>query len=259
MLVYPEIDPVAISLGPVKLHWYGLTYLAGFVLSFLFARRRARRPDSPVTPAQVEDLIFYGAVGVIVGGRVGYLLFYGWGNVMEDWRYIYRVWEGGMSFHGGLLGVLAAMALFARKQRRRFFEITDFVAVFTPLGLFCGRIGNFINGELWGGPTDLPWGFLYEGVVRHPSMLYEAVLEGVVLFLVLAAYSSRPRPVGRVSGLFLVGYSVFRILVEFVRIPDSHIGYFAGDWLTMGQILSAPMLLFGLFLLLRPQAAVAAR
>ena len=259
MLVYPEIDPVAISLGPVKLHWYGLTYLAGFVLSFLFARRRASRPDSPVTPAQVEDLIFYGAVGVIVGGRVGYLLFYGWGNVMEDWRYIYRVWEGGMSFHGGLLGVLAAMALFARKQRRRFFEITDFVAVFTPLGLFCGRIGNFINGELWGGPTDLPWGFLYEGVVRHPSMLYEAVLEGVVLFLVLAAYSSRPRPVGRVSGLFLVGYSVFRILVEFVRIPDSHIGYFAGDWLTMGQILSAPMLLFGLFLLLRPQPAVAAR
>ncbi|MEL7023185.1 MAG: prolipoprotein diacylglyceryl transferase [Pseudomonadota bacterium] len=252
MLVYPDIDPVALSVGPLKLHWYGLTYLAGFVLSFFFARYRARRDDTPVEPGEVEDLIFYGALGVIVGGRVGYLLFYGWANIADDWRYIYRVWEGGMSFHGGLLGVLVAMALFARRKGRTFFEITDFVAVFTPLGLFCGRIGNFINGELWGAETQLPWGFLVDGVVRHPSMLYEALLEGVVLFLVLAWYSRKPRSIGRVSGLFLIGYGSFRVLVEFVRIPDSHIGYFAGDWLTMGQILSAPMIAFGMYLFLRP-------
>ncbi|MEM6819538.1 MAG: prolipoprotein diacylglyceryl transferase [Pseudomonadota bacterium] len=252
MLVYPEINPVALDLGPLQLHWYGLTYLIGFVLSYFFARYRAQREDTPVTPAQVEDLIFYGALGVILGGRLGYVLFYGLDNLLADWTHLFKVSEGGMSFHGGLLGVLAAMAWFARRQRRTFFEITDFVAVFTPLGLFCGRIGNFINGELWGGPTDLPWGFLVEGVVRHPSMLYEALLEGVVLFLILAWYSRIPRQTGRISGLFLIGYGTFRILVELVRIPDSHIGYLAGDWLTMGQILSTPMVLFGLFLFLKP-------
>ncbi|MEN7344160.1 MAG: prolipoprotein diacylglyceryl transferase [Pseudomonadota bacterium] len=249
MIVYPNIDPVAIQLGPLKVHWYGLTYLAGFALSFVFARRRARRPDTPLEPQHVEDLIFYGAMGVILGGRIGYLLFYGWHNVAEDWRYIYRFWDGGMSFHGGLLGVLVAMALFARKQGKTFFEITDFVAVFTPLGLFCGRIGNFINGELWGRETDAPWGFLVDGVVRHPSMLYEALLEGLVLFLILAWFSAKPRPTRSISGLFLIGYGVFRIAVEFVRIPDAQYGYFAFDWLTMGQILSTPMVIFGLYLL----------
>ncbi|MFK8051575.1 MAG: prolipoprotein diacylglyceryl transferase [Woeseiaceae bacterium] len=249
MIVYPQISPVAIKLGPLKVHWYGLTYLAGFLLSFLFARKRAARADSPVTPAQVEDLIFYGAMGVIVGGRVGYLLFYGWQQVVNDWHYIYRFWEGGMSFHGGLLGVLAAMALFARKHGRTFFQITDFVAVFTPLGLFCGRIGNFINGELWGRETDVPWGFLVDGKVLHPSMLYEAFLEGLVLFILLWWFSLKARPTRAVSGLFLIGYGLFRILVEFVRVPDEQYGYFAFDWLTMGQILSAPMVIFGAYLM----------
>lgn len=256
MLTYPDIDPVALSIGPINLYWYGLTYLIGFVLSYFFARRRAQRDDTPVGPSEVEDLIFYGAIGVILGGRIGYLLFYGWDNVMADWRYIYQFGKGGMSFHGGLLGVLVAMAWFARKKGRGFFEITDFVAVFTPLGLFCGRIGNFINGELWGGPTDLPWGFLVDGVVRHPSMLYEAILEGLVLFAILALYSRVPRPIGRISGLFLIGYGTFRFLVEFVRIPDAHIGYVAGGWVTMGQILSTPMILFGLYLFFRPVADV---
>lgn len=256
MLTYPDIDPVALSIGPINLYWYGLTYLIGFVLSYFFARRRARRDDTPVGPSEVEDLIFYGAIGVILGGRIGYLLFYGWDNVMADWRYIYQFGKGGMSFHGGLLGVLVAMAWFARKKGRSFFEITDFVAVFTPLGLFCGRIGNFINGELWGAPTDLPWGFLVDGVVRHPSMLYEALLEGLVLFAILALYSRAPRPIGRISGLFLIGYGTFRFLIEFVRIPDAHIGYVASGWVTMGQILSTPMIIFGLYLFLRPVADV---
>ncbi len=260
MLVYPDIDRVAFELGPFKVHWYGLTYLAGFALSYLVGRHRARRDDTPVSPQQVEDLIFFGALGVILGGRIGYLLFYGWAEVARDWHYIYRFWEGGMSFHGGLLGVLLAMWIFARRQGRTFFEITDFVAVFTPLGLFCGRIGNFINGELWGKETDVPWGFLVDGTVRHPSMLYEAALEGVALFLILWFYSSKPRPVGATSGLFLVGYGVFRSLVEFVRIPDAQYEYLAFGWLTMGQVLSAPMIVFGIFLMIRakPRAAATA-
>ena len=254
MIVYPEIDPVAFGIGPIKVHWYGLTYLAGFTLSFLFARSRARRDDAPIKPAQVEDLIFYGALGVILGGRVGYLLFYGWQEVAKDWHYIYRFWEGGMSFHGGLLGVMLAMLLFARKQQRTFLQITDFVCVFVPLGLFCGRIGNFINGELWGRTTDVPWGFLVGGQVRHPSMLYEALLEGVVLFVILWYYSRRPRPTGAISGAFLIGYGLFRIAVEFVRVPDAQYDYLAFGWLTMGQILSAPMVVLGGILLARAYA-----
>ncbi|MEM9171151.1 MAG: prolipoprotein diacylglyceryl transferase [Pseudomonadota bacterium] len=261
MIIYPDIDRVAFSLGPLKVHWYGLTYLAGFVLSFFFARHRAKRADAPIEPKDVEDLIFYGALGVILGGRLGYLIFYGWTEVLKDPTYIFKFWEGGMSFHGGLLGVLVAMALFARKHDRGFFEITDFVAVFTPLGLFCGRIGNFINGELWGGPTDLPWGFLHEGVVKHPSMLYEALFEGVILFVLLAWFSRKPRPTRAVSGLFLLGYGVFRSGIEFVRLPDGHIGYLADGWFTMGQLLCLPMIAYGLYLIWcayrTPQTAVA--
>lgn len=249
MIVYPQIDPVALSLGPLKIHWYGLTYLAGFLLAWWFARRRALAGKGPLTPAAVEDMIFYGAIGVIAGGRIGYLLFYGWSSIAEDWRYIYRVWEGGMSFHGGLLGVAFAMVLFARKYKKTFFEITDFVVPIVPLGLFTGRIGNFINGELWGRETDVPWGFLVNGVVRHPSMLYEALLEGVVLFILMWTYTAKPRPRMAASGLFLIGYGVFRMLVEIVRIPDSQYGYLAFDWLTMGQVLSAPMVIIGLGLM----------
>jgi phosphatidylglycerol:prolipoprotein diacylglycerol transferase len=245
MIVFPEFDPVAIALGPVKIRWYGLTYVAAFVFALLLARRRARRADAPIGPGEVEDMIFYGALGVVLGGRIGYLLFYGWGEVLNDWRYIYRVWEGGMSFHGGLLGVMLALWWFGRRRGRTFFEMTDFVAPVVPLGLFCGRIGNFINGELWGKPTDVPWGFLYNGVVRHPSMLYQAALEGLALFALLWWFSSVPRPRMAVSGAFLLGYGLFRGIVEFVRVPDPQYGYLAFGWLTMGQVLSLPMIVAG--------------
>ena len=250
MIVFPEFDPVAIALGPVKIRWYGLTYVAAFVFALLLARRRARRPDTPLEPGEVEDMIFYGAIGVVLGGRIGYLLFYGWGEILKDWHYVYRVWEGGMSFHGGLLGVMIALWWFGRRRGRTFFEMTDFVAPVVPLGLFCGRIGNFINGELWGKPTDVPWGFLYNGVVRHPSMLYQAALEGLTLFALLWWYSSVPRPRMAVSAAFLVGYGFFRSVVEFVRVPDPQYGYLAFGWLTMGQLLSLPMIVAGAAMLL---------
>ena len=257
MLQFPQISPYIIELGPVKPTWYGMMYVAGFVLGYWAARYRARHdPRWPV--AQISDLLTYIMIGVIAGGRVGYVLFYGMGNWAKDWLYPLKIWEGGMSFHGGLLGVLIAMFFFARKQGKRYFEVTDFIAPLIPIGLFFGRIGNFINGELWGRVTDLPWGMVFPtggAFPRHPSQLYEAFLEGLVLFLMLWFYSKKTRPYGRVSGLFLVGYGVFRSAVEFVREPDSHLRYLAFDWLTMGMLLSLPMIAFGLWLLLRPQGA----
>ncbi|MCO6413400.1 MAG: prolipoprotein diacylglyceryl transferase [Thiogranum sp.] len=252
MLTYPNIDPVAVSFGPVAIHWYGLMYLIGFVASWWLGVVRARKPDSGWKADEIGDLIFYGALGVIIGGRVGYILFYNFGLFIDDPLLLFRVWQGGMSFHGGLLGVLVAMWLYGRKTGRTFFQVTDFIAPFVPVGLGAGRIGNFINGELWGAPTDLPWGMVFPFVdaqPRHPSMLYEALLEGLVLFVILWLYSSRPRPTRAVSGLFLLGYGVFRFAVEFVRLPDAHIGYLAVGWLTMGHVLSAPMILFGILLL----------
>lgn len=252
MFIYPEFDPVAFELGPLQVHWYGLMYLLGFAAGWLGARARASRPFSPVSPAQVDDLVFFAALGVIVGGRLGYMLFYNLEVFLANPLTVFAVWDGGMSFHGGLLGVAAAMWLFKRKVRQPFFAVTDFLAPWVPPGLGFGRIGNFINGELWGARTDpeAPWAVIVNGVARHPSQLYEAFLEGVVLFAVLWVYSARPRPLMAVSGLFLLLYGVFRFAVELVRLPDPGIGYLAFGWVTMGQLLSLPMIVFGAVLVI---------
>lgn len=245
MLTYPEIDPVIFSVGPLKIRWYGLMYVVGFIIAWFLAKRRAQNKWSIINGEQVDDLIFYCMLGVILGGRLGYVFFYGFDTLVEDPLYLFRITEGGMSFHGGLAGVMMAMLLYARKVGRGMFELWDFVAPLAPLGLFFGRVGNFINGELWGKPTELPWGFKVGDQVLHPSMLYEALLEGLLLFAVVWTFSSRPRPVMSVSGLFLLGYGLFRFLVEFVRVPDTHLGYLAFGWLTMGQVLSLPMVALG--------------
>ena len=245
MLTYPEIDPIIFSIGFLKIRWYGLMYVLGFLAAWYLARRRSRAPWSIIKAAQVDDLIFYGMLGVIVGGRLGYVFFYGFDNLVEDPLYIVKITEGGMSFHGGLAGVMIAMWLYARKLGQPMMALWDFVAPLAPLGLFFGRIGNFINGELWGKPTDVPWAFRVGDQVLHPSMLYEALLEGLVLFIILWVYSAKQRPLGAVAGMFLMFYGLFRFLIEFVRVPDSHLGYLAFDWLTMGQVLSLPMILLG--------------
>jgi len=251
-MIYPTIDPVALSLGPVQIHWYGLMYLLGFAGAWWLGRVRATRYGWTVT--QVEDLLFYGAIGVIVGGRVGYALFYDFPALIDNPLNLFKVWQGGMSFHGGLLGVLAAFGFFSRSTGKSYFAISDFIAPMVPIGLFFGRIGNFINGELWGKVSDVPWAMVFPTggpLARHPSQLYEAALEGVLLFLILWFYSARPKPPGAVSGLFLLGYGFFRFLVEFVRIPDQQYGYLLLDWITMGQILSLPMIVMGLFFTVR--------
>jgi len=266
MLTYPDIDPIALSLGPLRVHWYGLMYLVAFGLFWALGRYRAARPGSAWTAQMVDDVLFYGVVGTIAGGRLGYMLFYGFDQIAENPLNVLKIWEGGMSFHGGLIGVLVAMWLFARRRGLRLFAVTDFVTPLIPPGLFFGRIGNFINGELWGHTTHVPWGMrlpcdrfplhcaeLPPGTEWsppvHPSQLYEATLEGIALFLILWLFSSRPRPTMAVSGLFLIGYGLFRFAVELVRRPDAHIGYLAWDWVTMGQILSLPMILFGAWLM----------
>jgi phosphatidylglycerol---prolipoprotein diacylglyceryl transferase len=250
---YPDIDPVAFSLGPLAVRWYGLMFLGAFLAAWALARLRASRGQGPLAPGQVDDLIFYGALGVIVGGRVGSVLFYNFATFLSDPLMLFRLWEGGMSFHGGLLGVIFAMWLYGRRLGVGFFALTDFVAPLVPVGLGLGRLGNFINGELWGKVTsaEFPLSVVYGGVPRHPSQLYQAALEGLVLFVILWLYSSRPRPVMSVSGLFLVCYGVFRFAVEFVRLPDAWLGYLAFGWLTMGQLLSLPMILLGAWLLWR--------
>jgi len=250
MIAFSDIDPVAFQIGPVKVHWYGLMYLLGFSSGWLLGRMRAKDPWRNWTAAAVDDLLFYLALGTIVGGRLGYVLFYDLGRFADDPSMILRIWQGGMSFHGGLIGVLIGMWWFARSRGRTFFQVADFVAPFVPPGIFFGRLGNFINGNLWGGPSDLPWAMVFPdpragGVARHPSQLYEALLEGVALFVILMIYSRRPRPTMAVSGAFLLGYGVFRFMIEFVRVPDEHIGYLAFDWITMGQVLSAPMIILG--------------
>ncbi len=258
MLKYPDIDPVAISIGPLNIHWYALTYIAGLGIAWWLLKRRAavglvpwNAKSERQAVRDVEDIVFYAALGVVLGGRIGSMLFYNFDSLLKNPLEIFMVWRGGMSFHGGLLGVLLAMWLYGRSKGRTFFQMTDFIAPVVPVGLGLGRIGNFINGELWGKPTTVPWGMEYEGIVRHPSMLYEALLEGLVMFVILWFYSKKPRPRAAVSGLFLFLYGAFRFAVEFVRLPDGHIGYLAGGWFTMGQLLSAPMILIGLFLLAR--------
>ncbi|MCW8917534.1 MAG: prolipoprotein diacylglyceryl transferase [Gammaproteobacteria bacterium] len=252
-MTYPDIDPVALSLGPVKIHWYGVLYLVAFASAWWLGRYRARQPNSGWQVEQVEDLIFYGALGVVLGGRIGYVLFYNFTAFLDNPLMLFTVWQGGMSFHGGLLGVMLAIGFYARKQQRGYFEVLDFVAPLVPLGLGAGRIGNFINAELWGKVSDLPWAMVFPGggpEPRHPSMLYEFFLEGVVLFLIIWFYSGKPRPALAVSGLFGACYGLFRILVEFVRMPDAHIGYLAGGWLTKGMLLSLPMVVIGVGMML---------
>lgn len=253
MLTYPAIDPVAVAIGPLKVHWYGLMYVIGIAATWILARRRVQRSAKPLfTPAQVEDLVFYSAIGVVVGGRVGYALFYNFPGFLRDPLMLFRVWEGGMAFHGGLIGVLIAMYVYGRSQGTRFFDVADFLAPYVPIGLLAGRIGNFINGELWGRPSDVPWAMIFPNggdVPRHPSQLYEAFLEGLVLLIILQWFSLRSPPRMAISGMFLLGYGAFRFAVEFVRLPDVQLGYLAFGWLTMGQILCLPMILFGIVLL----------
>ncbi|OUS03020.1 prolipoprotein diacylglyceryl transferase [Gammaproteobacteria bacterium 42_54_T18] len=252
MLKYPEIDPVAVSLGPLAIRWYGLMYLLGFVSGYWLLAKRAERPGSGWTKEQVSDLIFYGAMGVILGGRVGYVLFYNFSAFLDNPIIIFQVWNGGMSFHGGLLGVMLAMWWFGRKTGKTMFDILDFGAPIVPIGLGAGRIGNFIGGELWGRVTDGPWGMVFPTGgpdPRHPSQLYQAALEGVALFTILWLFSRTSRPKYAVSGMFSLWYGIFRFTVEFVRQPDSHLGFIAFNWLTMGQLLSLPLIAIGLFLL----------
>jgi phosphatidylglycerol---prolipoprotein diacylglyceryl transferase len=252
MLVHPQFDPIALQLGPVSVRWYGLMYLVGFVGGLLLGRLRARtRPDLGWTKRDLDDLLFYCVLGVVLGGRLGYVFFYKWSEYMHDPLRILYVWEGGMSFHGGFLGVILAMWWFARRTHRKWFDVTDFLAPLAPVGLAAGRVGNFINAELWGRPTEVPWGMIFRNVdelPRHPSQLYEAALEGVLLFVILWVFSRKPRPTGAVSGLFLLGYGVLRFFVEFTREPDSFLGLLAMGW-SMGQWLCVPMILGGIIML----------
>jgi len=256
MLVHPQFDPIALRLGPVAIHWYGLTYLVAFGLFMWLAARRVQQPqfaERGWTRRDVEDMLFYGVLGVVIGGRLGYVLFYKPGYYAANPLEAFAVWKGGMSFHGGLLGVLGAMALFARVRGRRFLDITDLIAPCVPLGLACGRIGNFINGELWGRAADptLPWAMVFpqsgSNVPRHPSQLYQFMLEGVLLFVLLWIYAKRPRRMGEVSGAFLVGYGIFRFIAEYFRQPDDFLGLLALN-MSMGQWLCVPMVLAGLAL-----------
>jgi phosphatidylglycerol---prolipoprotein diacylglyceryl transferase len=249
MLRYPGFDPIAFEIGPLHVRWYGIMYLIGFGAAWALARYRASRPGSTWKASDVDDVVFFAMLGVILGGRLGYVLFYGFPFWLKDPLYPLKIWEGGMSFHGGLVGGLIAVAFFARRRGRRIADVFDFMAPLPGLGLFAGRIGNFINSELWGKPTSVPWGFSVDGEVRHASQLYEAALEGLILFAVLWWFTSKPRPRLAPSGLFLLLYGSSRFIVEFVRTPDAHIGYLAGDWFTVGQLLSLPMILTGIALL----------
>jgi len=259
MIQYPGFNPIAFEVGPVaafghelgplKVHWYGIMYLLGFFAAWLLARSRAKQPGSTWKPNDVDDLVFYSMLGVILGGRVGYVLFYGISFWAKDPWYPLKIAEGGMSFHGGAIGVIVALIIYARRHNRAIGDVGDFTVPLPSLGFFFGRLGNFINGELWGKPTTLPWGFKVNGEVRHASQLYEAFFEGLVLFTLIWWFTSKPRPRFAASGLFLLGYGVVRFCIEFVRVPDDQLKYLAGGWFTMGQALSLPMIVGGIAML----------
>lgn len=251
MIQYPDINPVALQIGPIKIFWYGIMYLIGFAGAWLLGVYRARTKGG-WTREQVTDLMFYMVLGVVVGGRLGYFVFYNPMFLLTKPGEILQTWHGGMSFHGGLLGVLVGIIIFMVKTKKSFAEIADFVVPLVPVGLGMGRIGNFINGELWGRVTNVPWAMVFphaDNLPRHPSQLYEFLLEGVVLFILVWTFSARKRPPLAVTGLFLLAYGVFRFLIEFVREPDVEIGILAFGWLTMGQLLCAPMIILGGLLL----------
>lgn len=257
MMTYQTIDPVALDLGLVQVRWYGMMYLLGFLGAWFYGVSRTKDDWRGWHKDQVSDLIFYAALGVILGGRLGYIFFYDFAHYLDQPLDMLKIWQGGMSFHGGLLGVITAVWVYAHKIHKSLFEVTDFIAPFVPIGLFFGRIGNYINSELWGkvAPEDSPWAMLvYDHslqalVPKYPTQLLEALLEGLVLGVILWWYSRQPRARGAVSGVFLLGYGVFRFFVEFWRMPDVQLGYLAWDWLTMGQILCLPMIAGGLFLI----------
>ena len=252
MLIHPQIDPVAIAVGPLAVRWYGLMYLAGFAIAFILARSRIKRGMSGNISYEVfDDLFFFSVLGVVLGGRLGYVLFYKLAYYFAHPLEVLAVWQGGMAFHGGFLGVLLAMVYIGRKHGIRWLAITDFIAPLTPPALAAGRLGNFINGELWGRVTDAPWGMVFRGagpLPRHPSQLYQFALEGVLLFIILWLYSAKPRPVGAISAIFLIGYGAFRFCAEFFREPDDFLGLLAFN-LSMGQWLSLPMILAGIAML----------
>lgn len=271
--LYVAIDPVAIELGPLQVHWYGITYLLAFLIFWGAGNYLARsRPWAGWTDQEVGDFLFYGMLGVVIGGRLGYVFFYSLDSFLQDPLFLFKLTQGGMSFHGGLIGVIVSMAWFARRTKRSFWQVSDFVAPMVPVGLGLGRIGNFIGGELWGRHSDLPWAMIFansiepggwqsaelraewakgalDAFARHPSQLYQAAMEGFLLAIILLTYSRKKRPTAAVSGLFLLGYGLFRFIAEFFREPDSHIGYLAGQWLTMGMLLSLPMAVAGLVIL----------
>ena len=249
---YPEMDPVAVSLGPVSIHWYAISYLVGIGLVWWTLKYRAGVHRLKWTDKDVSDIIFHAVLGVLLGGRFGYMLFYGLDNLVGDPVSALRIWEGGMSFHGGLAGGLLAVAFFARQRGVGFFEVTDFIAPAIPLALGCGRIGNFINAELPGRVTELPWALIHQGetVGRHPSSLYQAMLEGLVLFALLWVFARKPRPIMAISGMFFLGYGSLRIFSEFFREPDRHIGFILFGWVTTGQLLSLLMVIPGMLILI---------
>lgn len=273
-LQFPNFDPIAFSIGPVSLHWYGAMYLFGVLGALYLAKRRANKPNSNWTSQQVENLLFWGFLGLCIGARLGYILFYNFDALIDDPAILFRVWEGGMSFHGGLIGAICVITIFAKKNQKTFMQVADFVAPLVPIGLMFGRFGNFINGELWGRVTNSSIGMLFptsthadfmfvqshpewfslysqlNGVLpRHPSQLYEMVFEGIVLFIILNLFIRKPRPTGAVSGLFLICYGTFRFIIEFFRQPDEQLGLFL-NFISMGQILCLPMIIGGLLILL---------
>jgi phosphatidylglycerol:prolipoprotein diacylglycerol transferase len=263
MLVHPQFDPIAIQLGPLAIRWYGLMYLLGFALFILLGRYRVKQnPKGAFTINMLDDMLFYGVLGVILGGRLGHVIFYQLGYYLQHPLEVFAVWQGGMAFHGGFLGVITAMALLARKYKLPWLAVTDFIAPLVPLGLGAGRIGNFINAELWGRPTDVSWGMIFpsvDAIPRHPSQLYEFALEGLAFFVLMWLYSAKPRPVGAVSGMFLVGYGVFRSFAEFFREPDDGFMGVLTLGISMGQWLSLPMIVAGVLMIVsvyrRPPAA----